>query len=142
MQLRRSEQVREYHWLCLLVKLLDRRLTAKLRFAEGRVYNVDVSMFFAAEAPSRAGPVRGDLAVAFSCSPGEGAHLAAMVVDVVEALQVCLPGPARCRCVDCSMTDCSARAGMRHVSRCSMCAERGANCRGVAHGAAAGDAGA
>lgn len=88
MQLQRAEQMRDYHWLALIVKLLERKLTARLRFSEGHVYSVDVSLFFAAEAPSRVGPVRGDIAVAFSCSPGKGAALGAVVVETLEALQV------------------------------------------------------
>jgi hypothetical protein len=85
--------IREYHWLNLLCKILERRLTSRLRFHEGKVYNVSVSPFFGIEAPSRRGNVRGDIAVAFSCSPGAGKELAETVVAEMEALQE--DGPSR-----------------------------------------------
>jgi hypothetical protein len=75
-QLERERQVKEYHWLNLLCKLLERRLIERLRFRDGRLYTVEVSVFFGLEAPSRQGPVRGDIAVGFSCSPGDGKALA------------------------------------------------------------------
>lgn len=77
----------EAHWLSAICKLLEHRLTEKLRFQAGSIYSVQVSSFFALEAPSRKGPLRGDVAVQFTCSPGSGTELGAMVLQEVAALQ-------------------------------------------------------
>jgi hypothetical protein len=77
----------EAHWLSAICKLLEHRLTEKLRFQAGSIYSVQVSHFFALEAPSRKGALRGDVAVQFTCSPGSGTELGAAVLQEVAALQ-------------------------------------------------------
>jgi hypothetical protein len=77
----------EAHWLSAICKLLEHRLTEKLRFQAGSIYSVQVSHFFALEAPSRKGTLRGDVAVQFTCSPGSGTELGAAVLQEVAALQ-------------------------------------------------------
>ena len=87
-QVERANLTAEMHWLALLCKLLERRLTARLRFDAGRVYTVSVDLFFGLEAPSRVESKRGDVAVSFTCGPGEGKALAQAVLDEMERLQV------------------------------------------------------
>eukprot|EP00892_Ulva_mutabilis_P009176 jgi/Ulvmu1/6630/UM003_0268.1 len=78
----------ESYWLLAICKLLEHRLTQKLRFEGGAIYSVGVSPFFGHEAPSRRdAPIRGDVAVQFSCAPGAQAGLAAAVVAEVALLQ-------------------------------------------------------
>lgn len=78
----------ESYWLLAICKLLEHRLTKKLRFEGGAIYSVGVSPFFGHEAPSRRdAPIRGDVAVQFSCAPGAQAALAHTVVAEVAALQ-------------------------------------------------------
>ena len=77
----------DMHWLSAICKLLEHRLTEKPRFQAGSIYSVQVTSFFSLEAPSRKGPLRGDVAVQFSCSPGSGTSLGAAVLQEVAALQ-------------------------------------------------------
>lgn len=87
MQLPVEGRQEEAHWLSAICKLLEHRLTEKLRFQAGSIYSVQVSSFFALEAPSRKGLLRGDVAVQFTCSPGSGRSLGAAVLDEVATLQ-------------------------------------------------------
>lgn len=86
-QVQRATQSEDVYWVDLLCKVIERRLTARLRFEGGAVYNVAVSASFSREAPSREGSVRGDVAVAFSCSPGCGRELGEQVLAEVQRLQ-------------------------------------------------------
>lgn len=87
MQLPVEDRQEEAHWLSAICKLLEHRLTERLRFQAGSIYSVQVSSFFSLEAPSRKGPLRGDVAVQFTCSPGSGTKLGAAVLQEVAALQ-------------------------------------------------------
>lgn len=78
----------ESYWLLAICKLLEHRLTKRLRFEGGAIYSVAVSPFFGHEAPSRRdAPIRGDVAVQFSCAPGAQTALARAVVAEVALLQ-------------------------------------------------------
>ena len=90
-QLQRSRQVQDYHWLALLIKILERRLTQRLRFAQGSLYSVSVSPFFELEAPSAKECLRGDVAVSFTCAPGMGRALAEQCLAALDELQVRSP---------------------------------------------------
>lgn len=74
-------------WVSLCCKLLEQRLLRKLRFESGGVYTCAVSPFFGCEAPSWRGPLRGDIAISFSCDPAAARRLSEMAMVEVEVLQ-------------------------------------------------------
>lgn len=86
-QIEAANSIEEYLWTVLCCKLLEQRLLRKLRFQTGEVYTCSVSPFFGCEAPSWPGPLRGDIAISFSCCPDSGARLSETALTEVETLQ-------------------------------------------------------
>jgi hypothetical protein len=86
-QVLRKTHSQDAHWLELLCKIFERRLTSRLRFEGGHIYNVAVSPSFSFEVPNRPVAMHGDVAVSFSCSPGSAKALAEQVLIEMETLQ-------------------------------------------------------
>lgn len=68
--------IEEHLRLNLCVRVLESRLLKLLRFRFGEIYSASATSFFGMEAPSRQGPLRGDVAVRFSCDPQAAPRLA------------------------------------------------------------------
>lgn len=67
--------IEEHILLHTCVRVLESRLLKLLRFRFGEIYSVSATSFFGMEAPSRDGPLRGDVAARFSCDPEEAPRL-------------------------------------------------------------------
>ena len=93
LQVSRTDAASESMWLSLSCRLLEQRLLRKLRFESGDVYTCNVSPFFGCEAPSWQGPIRGDVAIAFSCDPSSSSRLSQKVMAELELLQKEGPEP-------------------------------------------------
>lgn len=76
-------------WCQLAARVLEARLLRAMRFDRGQTYGVSVTTFFGAEAPSAPAdrPVRGELAVAFTCEPAARERLLSLGVRTLAALQ-------------------------------------------------------
>jgi hypothetical protein len=90
-EIERANSREEAIWVAIVTKLVETKLMQLLRFKFGEVYTVSVSAFFGAEAPSRQGNVRGDMAINFSCAPENAGRLVDLALDEVEALQAAGP---------------------------------------------------
>lgn len=89
--LARATAVTDSIRLDLACRVLETRLLQRLRFAGGKVYAVAASPFFGSEAPGRGGgpggALRGEVAIGFSCAPGDREALVEAALGVVAALQ-------------------------------------------------------
>lgn len=86
-QIDETNSIEEAQWTLMCCRLLEQRLMRKLRFQTGEVYTCSVSASFGCEAPSRIGPLRGDIAINFSCRPDSGGRLSESALAEVEVLQ-------------------------------------------------------
>ncbi|KAJ9517538.1 hypothetical protein QJQ45_024978 [Haematococcus lacustris] len=74
-------------WVQLACMVLETRLLQRMRFQFGEIYTVSVSPFFACEAPSYKGDVRGDVSISFTCDPANRQRLINIALEEVEAMQ-------------------------------------------------------